>query len=560
MDNREVDMVEKLIADVKSTGDVRIAPIYPKLDELPAEVTLVVVTPDWAGLVEAVAGLIHAKGHNILYLNAFVKELNYGVVVLRIQAKSSEHLQIIKRDIEDVMSALERIASGGGSVKRVLQIGFFRITTMLKISEELKKIVESEEEYREITQPGGELEKFILSRTDAYIRDRDPNLLARQVYQNFKFIKALREKGHGLFVDIHNEKTAQGEQTCITVAGFERNISMDDVLDEIREYFPKFKIKYDKQFVTADGIIVIRIEITDEHGHPLGEQEIELLQNRLTDWLSKRKRQRFKITNLIELVGRILIPDLLKEAKDSGMAQFYMIPEDVTKDYADFMVVLVAPTNDVDALFHSITERLGRTEGISIRSYRTPKQSNGFGIFIIDIRAMAGSFHSEEEIYERVKQAVSDVVGQLHDFDEGMRQMERERLEQVIKILEDHRVDLSFVREFFYSVNGFERISTPPQALANKILFAYRLLREFFRNGRAFDVIKEKRAVIIGFAVPVGDKRIEKIMELLNEFSPSLVRIDDFGTSLVVVEIKNKHVDHDRIDVVAQKVREIVLS
>ncbi len=566
-----MELVYKLLQEVKKTGNVKIAPIYPRNDRLPGVVGLVVVTPDWAGLAEAVAGLVHAKGHNLLYENAFVVEREYvggegqyGVVVVRLLAQSPEHLEVIKKDIEEVILALEEIAPGSDSVRNVLQIGFIRIINMVKISEELRKIVNSEEEYREITKPQGELEKFMLSRTVAYISDRSPELLARQVYQNFKFIRTLREKGRGLFVDIHNEPTRNGVQTCITVAGFERHISMDDVLDEIREYFPKFKIKYDKQFVTADGIIVIRVEITDEHDRPLSEQEIELLKNRLTDWLSKRKRQRFMITNLIELIGRILVPTLISEAKNSGIAQFYMIPEDVTKDYADFVVVLVVPLTDRgQEISRKVIEKLSVTPGISVKSYRPPKISKGCEILIVNIRALAGEFKSEEEIYDRVKDAVKSVVPNLRDFDEGMRKMERERLDEVMKILEDHRVDQAFVREFFYSMNGFERVSTPPQHLANKILFAYRLLREFFRDGKAFDVIREKHSVIMGFAVPVGNGRTEKIMNMLTDFSPSFVRIDDFGTSLVVVEIKNMKnhkIDPQKLDAVIEEVENLVHS
>ncbi len=563
MSDREVEIVKSLIDEVKQSGGVKIAPIFPDERSLPAEVGLTVVAPDWAGLVEAVAGLIHSKGYNIMYLNAFVKEQHYGVVHLRIRAESPEKLKTIKKDIEDVMFALERVASGSSSVKRVLQIGFFRMTSMLQISEALKKIVESEEDYVEITKPGGELEKFILSRTDAYIRDRKPEDLAMQVYQNFRFIRKLRSQGHGLEVDIRNEKTAQGEQTCITVAGFERNISMDDVLDEIREYIPMFKIKYDKQFVTADGIIVIRVEITDRNDNPLGQDEIELLKNRLRDWLSKRRRQRFVISNLIELVGRVLVPTLLEETRRSGMAQFYMLPEDIAKDYADFMIVLVAPVQDVAearTMYQKLIEKINTIKGISLRSNKEPKLSNGFAIMFHWIRALTAEFKSEEEIYIRVKEAVSEIIGEFHDFDEGMRKMERKKLDEVVSELQQRRVDMAFVREFFYSMNGFERISRPARDIARMIYFGYKLLRDFFRESIAFQVVKPQNGgstIMAGIALPVGDKRAEKFMELMGQESKSLVRIDDFGSTLIVAEFKADRSKPDQKAEIEEKIKEI---
>ncbi len=558
---KEVEVVDRLVEDVKKTGDVKIASIYPNEEDLPAEVSLTVVAPDWAGLVEAVAGLIHAKGYNIKYLNAFVKDKHYGVVHLRVTADSRERLHHIRKSINDIMEALEHVASGSGSVKRVLQIGFFRMTSMLRISEELRKIVHSDEEFHEITKPEGELEKFILSRTDAYIRDRSPELIARQVYQNFKFIRTLRRRGRGLFVDIHNEETVHGVQTCITVAGFERHISMDDVLDEIREYIPMFKIKYDKQFVTADGIIVIRVEITDRNDNPLSDAKIELLKNRLEDWLSKRKRQRFVISNVIELVGRVLVPRLLQEAQVTGVPQFYMLPEDISNDYADFMIVLLIPSPNKEKtveIFRKISEEIARIEGIVLRSYREPSQRDGFGILFFWLRALASSFKSEEDIYASVRAAVEKIVGSVHDFDEGMRKMERKRLDEVLNILQQYKIDTAFIRGFFYSLNGFERISTSAEDLARKILFAYRLLREFFRNGHAFDTMEGRSSVTVGVALPVGDERIEKIMEILASKSKSLVRLDDFGSTLIVAELKKPKRETHEIDEIVNKIKSLM--
>ncbi len=513
---------------------------YPELPP-PVEVSLTVIAPDWPGLVEAISWNIHSLGFNISEIHAFVAENHRGVVHLSIKTKDESEIEKLKNGISKVKRTLELSALGDPSIRRLVEYSISKIKRLNELFDALNKVVQNQDEYKEIVAPEGELEKFLVSRTDAYLNDKTPIDLARQIYTNYKFIKELRKTGKRVLVSVTNEKTGDHEQTCITVAGFEEDITLDKVLNELRQYTLNYKVKYSKQFVTEDGITVVRVEVTMADGRtPFPKDELALLQVRLKNRLSKRPPFVTPVTpNYVELIMRLVMPRLQEEARKSKMPQFYLIPENISPDFIDFVMVLAIPKKGEKLLSDKLQNAIGNIKGITITSFR-PYILKDIECYVFWLRATPGQFKEDEEIYRSVRNAVEQLVGPVRDFDEGMRTRARRNLKQVIDILKESNIDESFVRQYFYNMSDFARVAYSPEEIAQEILLAYKLLSQFPHKQKAIEKIENKNWIKIGFVLPEGSPKVEKFIGYLSQQSalnPTWTHFEDYGAALVVIHI-----------------------
>ena len=392
--------------------------------------------------------------------------------------------------------------------------------------------------------------------------ERKPEDLARQIFLNYEFQKILREKGRGVLVKAENIWSLGGWLTGISVAGMDRDLSLDDVLDALREYLPTFHREYDKQFISRDGVTVIRLEITDGKGNPLPEEELPLLENWLYRKLDRpRLREPLSIKLSVELFGRLIIPRLIDEVVATGIPQFYLLPGRTGKDEADFKLAVVKrKASDGSVLLTSLVEALSKIEGISVQSSKAPSFSRGCEIEIINLRAELGKFRSEEEIYSRVKEAVRSVIQNFRDFDEGMRTLDRTKLLQVEKILNVKREsDKRFVREYFFSMEDFHRLQAPVDHIVNEISLAQQAIQDHkLRHSPILKIQETDYAILVCLVAPGESGIYEEIFRRLSEFGDMvLTRLDDYGLSMFTL-IKKK--GKPKVDQVTSALQDLIPS
>lgn len=494
----------------------------------------IVTAEDWAGLVDTVAGALHEKGYNLEYLNSFsVKENNRLMgVVIAISEVSQKDEKIVKKDAKILQNFIQKIATGGYRIKRVMVLGFEKLFIMHELERALRKLV-TEEELKEITSQNGELFYFVVSRSEAYLKERSPTALAKIVQFNYRAIKELRSVGRGLKVFVHNLRTRKRENlTGVSVAGFERDIFMDDVLDAIRALYPNFVRMYDKQFTTDDGITVIRVEFFKEGKKPVNVEEQELLKNHLESIL-KQKRPRIPLNiNLApELFARILIPKLIAEVKSSGQTQVHIFPYE--KDEKGNLLILIGIVGTKDKQINykeSITEAISKSEKFEIQNFRRAKSpSKTFEAQIMTIKAKLSYFNSDSELYTELKKILENSIGIFRDFDEGMRKLDRARLSLILQNLKDSQISERFIKSYYYSLDILYRISHQVDRLSEEIRFAHNLFINYLKYNQKIDMLLREKRAYISIAGKEEEISLPRILELLTPFNPTFTRLDLFG-------------------------------
>jgi len=550
-----------LLKKVKETREVQVdLHIYKEKPPFIFEVT--VVAPDWAGLVDTVAGIIHQRGYNIQVLLGLVNASGeYGIVHAKLLLRDEQDMTLVIEDLKTISSLLKVVAKGGHSIEKLLYGGAKKLEIYDGIIRALRKMARPDE-LAELLKEDGEVERFVVSRSEAYLIERNPQDLAEQILSNYRFQKHLRDKGRGVFVKVRNVVTVRERLTCITVAGFEREITLDDVLDEIREFLPEFQRKYDKQFVTDDGITVIRLEITDEKGEPLKEEDLPLLEQHLKEHLTRKKRREaFDLKAGTELYGRVLIPRLIQEVELTGLPQMYLLPGRVTREYAEFKLAIVVSLNDrpLGEIRHSLIDRLSQVPGLVVTSAKPPSKSKGIEIIILNLRAELGEFTSEEEIYDVIKASLNEVIPTFRDFDEGMRRSDRRKLEEVLEKLKERGIEGRFVRHYFYEMDDFYRISAPADELAYEVSFGYHLLKEYLRKGNGIwvDGDSKNQIFLIGLVGPPGKINLEAYLGVLKDWNPLLTRLEEYGAALLVFNLKKKK-GVPSLRQILQKIRKVI--
>jgi acetolactate synthase small subunit len=541
--DEEWDVIKGLLsASRKSKGDVQIAVEMHK-KELPATLTFTVVAPDWSGLINTVAGSVHEKGYNIQCIHGLTTVAeDFGIVQLTVLLESKKMVNQAKTDFEDLANFLRVIGRGGASVKKLIHIGAKKLEVYESILNALKKITKPKE-YKELAKEEGEVAMFVTSRSEAYLVERFPEDLAGQILVNYRFQKELRSRRSRVLVHVENIKTTREELTCISAAGYDRDLSLDDLLDEIREFVPDFQRKYDKEFVTRDGIAVMRLEMVDSSGGFIPTEDLSLLERRLEGKLRrKHRRSRFYIKTGTELFGRILIPRLVQEAESTGIPQVYIFPGRMTRESSEFRVSVVSPLKGetLGSVREGLVDSFLRIGGLYVTSTKPPAQLKDIEIDLIGLRADVGEFPSEEKIYEEIKKCVAEVVGEFRDFDEGMRLSDRKKIDQVADFLRT-RVDVRLVREYFYEMDDFYRISAPVKAIAEEIMFADTLIKGYFRDGKFHLEVREADGMIlVGLIFPSRTVNLELYLKAMNPYNPFLTRLEAFGATLATFNVKKK--------------------
>ncbi len=530
------EKLEKLYKETLRTGKPAVD-VYVDRNKDGVFLKALVAAEDWAGLVDTVAGALHEKGYNLEYLNSFSVKENSRLmgVVIALSDVSRKDIKKVNSDAAMLKSFIKEIARGGYKIKKVMVLGFEKLFIMLEIEKALEKLV-GKKELAEITQQNGELFYFVISRSEAYLRDRSPTALAKIVRFNYRAIKKLRKIGRGIEVFVHNLRTRKGENlTGVSVAGFERDISMDDVFEAIRILYPNFVRMYDKQFTTEDGITVIRVEFFKEGKRPVGRDELELLKNHLESTLRhKRPRTPLNINLGPELFGRVVIPKLIEEVQASGQTQVYIFPfEKDEKGNILMMIGVVGKKDEKIDYRKALTEAFSKSDKFEIQNFRAAlSPSTQIEIQIITVKARLSYFESESELYSELKKLLERSIGMFRDFDEGMRKLDRTRLSIVLENFKGAQVSERFIKSYYYSLDVFYRISEPVNNIIEEIRFAHNLFVNYFKHNQRISMLQGRQRIYISIIGKEDEINLHKILDILTPFNPTFTRLDIFGVVL----------------------------
>ncbi len=500
-------------------------------------VTFTVLAPDWVGLLDSIVGVIHEKEYNLGYLQGFLTgEGRYGVITVGFELDQIG-IERFSGERETIEELLKSMARSDRVVTKLLRGEARKLQKYREVIATLQELC-SPDEVAEVV--GDEAERFFASRPGAYLEERRAEDLARQILTNYRFKVDVGENG-GVRVAVSNIRAARELLTAISVAGLDREIALDDVLQTLREFVPSYQRKFDKEFVTDRGVAVFRIEIQTEEDKWLDDDQLTELELVLTERLrQKRRRIPLEVRVGAELFGRLAIPQLLREANISQIPQVYIIPEIARRDFTMFKILLVAPIKDkkLGELAISCVNRLNKIHGLSVTSATQPVLRQGKELDIIDVRADTAAFEESEDIYGVIKGSLREELGVFRDFDEGLRVLDVKRLKELSETLGSRGISEKFVKDFYYNTEDFFRVTASTEEVASHITLGWAAYREFRRvREKVVKHGKIERASL--FCVVEEKKKMDMDMYLapLREYDFFLTRMDEPGAIVLLFRI-----------------------
>jgi hypothetical protein len=447
-----IELIEK---DRRKPGGVQIyiSPQPTKYALGRPSITFAVLALDWPGLLNSCTGTLHEKGFNVTFAEAVIiqgQNSNLGLVFMEIdvaETKEFEHLLRLEPEIKDT---LHRAAAEETGKVELFKMEARKADHYSSVVEELKKIAK-DTDYPDLFGEKGEAVRFFAARTLAYLTERSPQDLAHQIHTNYTFIKGVRETSK-VFAKIRNIHTTKGDLTGISIAGYEHDLSMGDCFRVIDEVVPGYQRKYDKAFITDDGVNIFRIEIVDARGTQLPrDQQVELHQ-KLVGVKDSPVCNRFSPG--VELIGRKICPVMLEEERHLKIPQVYMHPH----SRSNIKVVLVTSGDYKGNTFRCI-EAIGRVKGLepampdlpSFVTYEEEGNERLQELAIIDVWVNFEAFfgtskgpYDDEQILVAIEDALrkADKIGpRLRIFDRTGRQLRRSRTDKIAKIAQEKGID-----------------------------------------------------------------------------------------------------------------------
>ncbi|MBN1619507.1 hypothetical protein JW890_02180, partial [candidate division WOR-3 bacterium] len=529
--------------------------------DLKAGVVFCIASSDWAGMSEACVGVIHSRRFNITRLIAFVidnsegkKSENVGLIILYIKPENEDLRRALFEEKDSITRTLNFASWGNTGTTSLVASESGKVEMMAKVVESLEERLKDRDDVRKkITVPEGEIAKFFASRSTEYLRERTTKQIGEQILLNYQIVNRVRETQKGDVV-IENMTTNREELTCITAAAYQQNITLDDILLRVDHSVPKAKRKFDKTFITRDGIKVIRLEISSEDDHFFIGDDLERLKRNLMRAVSKYPSENYmNFKNFLagsqEHYSRAVIPILLREYGDSGISQIYMSQVFSDEFSVHFKIVIVNSMACMTKEFEiSFVEEIEKIPGFFVLNFIPTKTYGDICVFMFDLQCDLDVFVSEEEAYNRLVQYLGDVFESYRDFNEGMQKVYISKLFEVKEILKEY--DQRLVSDIYFSMEGFHRYETPAETLSleikagldalnkakNSISKKGNIIVELDSTGK-----KSMKTVIAAIAMKDKEMLMNCLGILLRKHDINLCKINSEPYFLVVMNISVKN-------------------
>ena len=519
--------------------------------------TFGVLSVDWPGLFDSCAGVVHEMGWNIYFIKGISltrQNENLGIVLIGVKTESDSSHEKIIGHCKTILTKIHQAAVGTSAKTYLLTEEIRKIEIYSQVIAHIEKIYH-QKDLEQIIGMNGEAVKYFAARSRDYIENRKIEDIAVQIIRSNTFIKKVHEAGGLIQLDISNFTTnTEGTFTGVTVAGPARMLNLEDCLKTSELTVPHFLLKHTREFTTRHGISLFRIEFVDSSGHPLSDLEQKRLQKSFSTMVLNKRRDRAQWIESIggfEQYARAIIPLLVREAQGTGKTQVYHSVGHTTDLFIDFKVIVVVPKSE-DTRKKILTDTVNRLEavpGFHIHSMRPPKAFGNATVFIIDLRVSLAEIENTEVVYKRIKKTIFTALGEYRDFDEGMRTIDTSKLKSVRQRLEG--VDKSLIRELYYSIEDFFRVSASVDEIIAHIQIVIDMLKNIDKDEAPLQILHSQTgtiskdgvllptATLLCLSYPHQLSLLKKILELLDPYEVSLSRLERTGRDILICRITN---------------------
>lgn len=551
----------KLISDWEARQDEKIIIATSEACRLESGICVItfgVLSVDWPGLFDTCTGVIHEMGWNIYFVKGISLERNtdsLGIVLLGVRVEKEEDREDLLTQREKIIEKIHQAAVGTSAKTYLLAEEFRKLEIYSQVIAYIEKIY-SGDDLEAIIGMNGEAVKYFAARSRDYIENRKTSEIARQIILNYNFIEQAHASGSHIELDINTIQTLrEGNFTGITVAGPAHMLYLEDCLKTIELTSPRFQLKHNREFTTAQGISVFRIEFVDSSGHALTDLDQERLKDAFSRMVLNKQRDRAQWIETIggfEQYARAIIPLLVKEAQSTGNTQVYQSVSQATDLFIDFKVIVVVPQTECvrRRLVTDTINNLESVAGLHILAIKPPKRFGKAEVFIIDLRAHLTAIKNTETIYQTIKDKIHEALGEFRDFDEGMRTLDTAKLQTIRQRLKD--VDKSIVREFYYGIEDFFRVSATGEEIVAHIRIALDMMEAMRDAHEQLQILHRQTGSLSldGKLIPTASLfclsyphklyLLNKIIDVLEPYEVTLSRMEKSGNDILICRITEK--------------------
>jgi hypothetical protein len=218
--------------------------------------------------------------------------------------------------------------------------------------------------------------------------------------------------------------------------------------------------------VSAEKILVYRIEIVDRQGLPLNPEAIRSIEASLEKMISTAVDEKFlqiKSVGGYEHYARAIIPFLMAELKATGISQVFMSVEKKTEFMMQLKLILVTRRQRQQGL-NRLVRLLESSRGCEILSVVPPRlYQKQIEVSILNLKATLAEFPSIAAIFQSIKNTLKKLYGQVRDFDEGLRDSDMRRLTELTAGTPQLNPEL--IKEIYYNFDELYRLETPARVL-----------------------------------------------------------------------------------------------
>jgi len=521
---------------------------------------LSIASSDWPGMSEACLGVVHSRGYNVWRLSGFVvdkfyqgKDEEVGLIVIYIKPKNKDLRRALFEEKDSIVRMLDYASLGKTGTALLVATESTKVQIMAMVVRYIEeKLSDNPQLIKEMTGPEGETAKFFASRSTEYLIDRTVKQLGDQIINNYTMIDEVRKNGPGDIL-VENMTNRKEELTCISITGKQEVISVDEVFIRLEHALPGFKRKFDKTFITRDGIKLIRLEITNSNDEFYVGDDLEKIKNILLKCINKVTT----LDNVIfaknylpggqEHYARAIIPLLIREFESSNITQIY-IAQSNSSEFSMSVKLLIVTAKLIEAREFElqILEGIESNKAFFVANCMPPRTYGSYFILNFDIQADLDIFGSKYEVYIALKKYLQTIFPVYRDFDEGMRKENLRKLNAVKERLKNR--DQNLISEIYYYLDGFHRYQAEVEELEIEIDTGIQALENAKKNINKSAIFiknvpsinkKGYKSTIIAYASKNKIDLKKCVANIMRRFEVTLCKVKEEPFVLIILNLQS---------------------
>lgn len=532
--------------------------------KIPATIALGTAAEDWPGMSNAILGIVHHNERNVLFIKGFTvdyEDKKVAIVILCFQINSIEEYEKFGKEKKEMVAKIWEAAQGSSGKYQLLEDEAIKFDIYNNI---VKRFMEMYSNYDliRIIEESGEIQKFVSSRSREYLEEREIKDLANLIINNYIYQNMIRSGVSKEVIRIENFKTKKIELTGITFVCMEGWFSIEEFLITLNHIVPDHIIKHHKSFVTADGIMVYRIEIVDRYEKSLNSSLIKTVEKsmeKLVTIAHSKKLFKLKAIGGFEHYARAIIPFLTEELKKTKLIQVFIDAARKSEYSIDIKLIIVSFKSRKKRI-HDLSSKVCLIPGVTITSAIPTRVHGEIEINILRLRVNLSEFSSIKEVYSSIKKIIKKIYGDIRDFDEGFREIYINTLTRLLDKFET--INPALIREIFFNIDELYRIEMSFHLMAELIKLCAKTVENSKKKLDAkiifkYKNIEDEHRTIVVISYEMQKRLMSRLIKDLKDMALYFTKIEwNQRSYLIMVLSKDNEVLKEEL---IEKIKESVI-